>query len=75
MTAHWGIDDPATVEGTAIEKERAFNQAFRYLKNRIAVFIALPIRSLDMLSLANRLKEIGRMKGASQGGKVARSTP
>jgi hypothetical protein len=44
----------------------AFNQAFRYLKNRIAVFIALPVRSLDTLSLANRLKEIGRMEGASQ---------
>ena len=75
MTAHWGIEDPAAVEGTTIEKERAFGQAFRYLKNRIAVFIALPVRSLDQLSLANRLKEIGRMEGASEGEKVARSTP
>jgi Virulence factor BrkB len=41
----------------------------RSLKNRIAVFIALPIRSLEKLSLANRLKEIGRMEGASRGGK------
>jgi arsenate reductase len=65
MTAHWGIEDPAAVEGTNIEKERAFAQAFRYLRNRITVFIALPIRSLDHLSLANRLKEIGRMEGAS----------
>jgi arsenate reductase (thioredoxin) len=70
MTAHWGIEDPAAVEGTDIEKERAFNQAFRYLKNRIAVFIALPVRSLDQLSLANRLKEIGRMEGASHGEKL-----
>ena len=70
MTAHWGIEDPAAVEGTNIEKQRAFNQAFRYLKNRIAVFIALPIRSLDQLSLANRLKEIGRMEGASQSEKT-----
>jgi arsenate reductase (thioredoxin) len=70
MTAHWGIEDPAPVQGTAIEKERAFNQAFRYLKNRIAVFIALPIRSLDQLSLAKRLKEIGRMEGASDGEKA-----
>ncbi|MGC2223525.1 MAG: arsenate reductase ArsC [Methylocella sp.] len=70
MTAHWGIEDPAAIQGTAIEKERAFNQAFRYLKNRIAVFIALPIRSLDQLSLANRLKEIGRMEGASHGEKA-----
>ncbi len=70
MTAHWGIEDPTAVEGTAIEKERAFNQAFRYLKNRIAVFIALPVRSLDQLSLANQLKEIGRMEGASHGEKA-----
>lgn len=74
MTAHWGIEDPAAVEGTNIEKERAFAQAFRYLRNRITVFIALPIRSLDQLSLANRLKEIGRMEGASHGEKVARRT-
>ena len=71
MTAHWGIEDPAAVEGTNIEKERAFTQAFRYLRNRIAVFIALPIRSLDQLSLANRLKEIDRMEGDSQGGKAS----
>jgi arsenate reductase len=58
------------VEGTDIEKERAFNQAFRYLKNRIAVFIALPIRSLDQLSLADRLKEIDDMEGAAVGGKA-----
>jgi arsenate reductase (thioredoxin) len=70
MTAHWGIEDPAAVEGTTIEKERAFAQAFRYLRNRITAFIALPIRSLDELSLASRLKDIGRMEGASTGGKV-----
>jgi hypothetical protein len=70
MTAHWGIEDPAAVEGTAIEKERAFNQAFRYLKNRIAIFIALPVRSLDQLSLSNRLQEIGRMEGAYHGEKA-----
>jgi arsenate reductase (thioredoxin) len=46
MTAHWGIEDPAAVDGTAIAKERAFNQAFRYLKNRIALFIALPVRGI-----------------------------
>jgi arsenate reductase len=43
MSAHWGIEDPAAVEGTNIEKERAFAQAFRYLRNRITAFIALPI--------------------------------
>ena len=44
MTAHWGIEDPAAVEGTQIEKERAFNNAFRYLRNRIILFNALPIK-------------------------------
>jgi hypothetical protein len=59
-----------SVAGFALEKERAFAQAFRYLRNRITAFIALPIRSLDELSLTTRLKEIGRMEGASTGGKV-----
>jgi arsenate reductase (thioredoxin) len=51
MTAHWGIEDPAAVEGSDIEKERAFVTAFKYLKNRISVFISLPIRSLDKMAL------------------------
>jgi len=70
MTAHWDIEDPAAVEGTDLEKERAFNQAFLYLKNRIAVFTAIPIKSLDKLSLTKRLKEIDDMEGAAVGGKA-----
>jgi arsenate reductase len=66
MTAHWGIEDPAAVTGTDVQKERAFNDAFRFLKNRIAAFIALPMASLDRLSLTDRLKEIGRMEGATR---------
>jgi arsenate reductase len=65
MTAHWGIEDPAAVEGTDVEKERAFNQAFRYLRNRISVFISLPIRSLDKMALNAKLREIGQMEGTS----------
>jgi len=65
MTAHWGIEDPAAVEGTDIEKERAFNQAFRYLRNRISVFLALPLKSLDGLSLKAKLRDIGRLEGAT----------
>jgi hypothetical protein len=49
MTAHWGIEDPAAVQGTDLQKEAAFNLAFRYLKNRISAFISLPIRSLDRM--------------------------
>jgi arsenate reductase len=66
MTAHWGIEDPAAVEGTDVEMERAFNTAFRYMRNRIASFIALPFASLDKMAVANRLRDIGRMDGASQ---------
>jgi arsenate reductase len=65
MTAHWGIEDPAAVEGTDIEKERAFNLAFRYLKNRISAFTSLPIQSLDKLTLNAKLRQIGSMEGAS----------
>jgi arsenate reductase len=65
MTAHWGIEDPAAVEGSDIEKERAFVTAFRYLKNRISAFAALPIRSLDRLSLTKGLQDIGQMEGAT----------
>lgn len=65
MTAHWGIPDPAAVEGTEIEKQAAFNDAFRYLRNRIGAFVNLPINSIDKLSLSSRLHDIGRMDGAT----------
>jgi len=65
MTAHWGIEDPASVEGTDLEKEAAFVAAFRYLKNRIAAFASLPFASIDALSLGTRLRDIGRMDGAT----------
>jgi len=65
MTAHWGIEDPAAFHGLAIEKEAAFALTFRYLKNRIAAFTALPIRSLDTMTLGARLNEIGRSEGSS----------
>lgn len=65
MTAHWGIEDPAAVEGTDIEKQKAFNLAYRYLKNRISLFLAIPIDRLDKLALKNKLREIGTSEGAS----------
>lgn len=64
-TAHWGIEDPAAVEGPDIEKERAFVQAAKYLKTRISTFLSLPLAALDELSLRQRLTDIGRMEGAS----------
>ncbi len=65
MTAHWGIEDPAAVEGTDLQKEAAFVEAFRYLKNRIAIFASLPLASIDRLSLGTRLRDIGRIAGAT----------
>ncbi len=61
MTAHWGIPDPAEATGTPAEIALAFKDAYRMLHQRIAIFAALPIRSLDQLSLQRRLQEIGRM--------------
>ena len=49
MTAHWGIEDPAKVAGTDIQKEAAFVQALRYLKTRIGIFTNLPLRGLNAL--------------------------
>ncbi len=66
MTAHWGIEDPAAVEGTDIQKEAAFVLAARYLRNRIMIFINLPIRSLDKMALGAKLREIGRLEGATK---------
>lgn len=71
MTAHWGITDPASVEGTDLERQAAFNTAFRYLKNRITAFVNLPIKSIDQLALGSHLHEIGRMDGATNHAKDA----
>src|SRR5471030_1653893 len=65
MTAHWGVPDPAAATGTPAEVALAFKDAYRMLHQRIAVFTALPLHSLDQLSLQRRLGEIGRMHGAT----------
>jgi len=62
MTAHWGIHDPASVEGTQEEKERAFNKAFRELDARIKIFTSLRLELLDRLSLQRALDEIGETR-------------
>ncbi|WP_115669262.1 arsenate reductase ArsC [Ciceribacter selenitireducens] len=60
MTAHWGVPDPAAVEGTETEKALAFADAYRMLGNRISIFVNLPIASLDRLALQKRVSEIGK---------------
>jgi protein-tyrosine-phosphatase len=64
MTAHWGIPDPAAAKGNEAQVNLAFADAFRMLANRISIFVNLPIRSLDQLSLQERLDAIGRTKDA-----------
>jgi len=59
MTAHWGVPDPASAAGSEAERRLAFSEALRLLGNRISVFVALPIASLDRLSLQSRLDRIG----------------
>ncbi len=59
MTAHWGIPDPAAVVGSDAVVHAAFYDAYRMLSNRISVFCALPLASIDRLSLQRRLREIG----------------
>jgi arsenate reductase len=59
ISAHWGIEDPARVEGSDLNKERAFVTAFKYLRNRISLLVNLPAASLSRLALAAKLREIG----------------
>ena len=59
MTAHWGIPDPAAVEGSDLDKTNAFRDAYRVLERRIDLLTALPIASLDRLALQQQLHDIG----------------
>jgi arsenate reductase (thioredoxin) len=61
MTAHWGVPDPAEAKGTSAEIALAFKDAYRMLNERIGIFTSLPLRSLDKLTLQNKLREIGHI--------------
>ncbi len=60
MTAHWGVPDPAAVQGEPAEIERAFRDAFFVLEQRISLFLALPLASIDRLALKKEVDRIGR---------------
>lgn len=60
MTAHWGIPDPAAVEGSDEDQAKAFKEACRQLTNRIRLFLALPLASIDRMSLRSKMQDIGR---------------
>ena len=62
MTAHWGVEDPAAVEGTDEEKRRAFFRTYTHLQSRINIFANLPLDKLDRLALQKRLREIGKSR-------------
>ena len=63
MSAHWGIEDPAAVEGPG--QREAFERALHYLSNRISLFLALPHDSIDEMAMERKLREIGRTEGSS----------
>ncbi|HYU45705.1 MAG TPA: arsenate reductase ArsC [Terriglobales bacterium] len=60
MTTHWGVADPAAVQGSAAEVEHAFREAFVVLDRRISLFLCLPLASLDRLAIKKKVDDIGR---------------
>ncbi len=66
MTAHWGIPDPAEAKGSEAEIALAFKDAYRMLHQRIGIFVALPVQSLDRLTLQSKLRDIGRISHAKE---------
>ena len=60
MTAHWGVEDPAAVQGSDEQKRRAFSTAFNQLRNRIAMLVSLPLTRLDRMALKKKLDAIGK---------------
>lgn len=65
MTAHWGIEDPAAVDGPLFKQQAAFDDALRFMRNRIAAFMSLPLASIDRIALTSRLRGIGAMDGST----------
>jgi arsenate reductase (thioredoxin) len=68
MMAHWGIPDPASVEGTDAQRMLAFREAFARLERRIGIFVALKIETLDRLALRREVEAIGREEASAHGG-------
>ena len=65
MTAHWGIEDPAAVDGPEFARRAAFEDALRFMRNRIAAFVNLPLASIDNMALGSKLRGIGAMDGST----------
>jgi len=67
VTAHWGVPDPAAVEGPEADKVRAFRYAYQALETRIKLFTSLRIEALDRLALQRRVEELGHLKVVTSG--------
>ncbi|WP_332688800.1 arsenate reductase ArsC [Devosia sp.] len=65
MTAHWGIEDPAAIQGTPFQQQAAFDSALRSMRNRITAFMSLPLASIDRMALPSKLRGIGAMEGST----------
>jgi arsenate reductase (thioredoxin) len=66
VSAHWGVEDPAAVEGSDVEKAQAFRHAFNALEHRIKAFVSLPLASLDRARLQKHVQEIGRLQPSGE---------
>lgn len=71
VTGHWGVPDPARVDGSDQEKMHAFRQAFRQLSNRIRLFVELPFDKLDRLALKREVDTIGHFQSVAEDSKQA----
>ena len=60
VTAHWGFEDPAAVQGTDDQKRRAFDLTFRHIMNRVRLFVNLPLKMLDQTAIKRELVNIGK---------------
>jgi len=66
MTAHWGFEDPAAVQGSDAEKRRAFAQVFRQIRNRVQSFVALPLDKLDAVAIKHEIMQLGQTPADQQ---------
>lgn len=71
VNAHWGIPNPAMVEGGEVERMLAFRDAFRMLDRRLRLFVALPVQALDRMALTQQVEAIGRMHGDAAEGRAS----
>ncbi len=65
MTAHWGIEDPEETSGPEFRQRQAFEDALRFMRNRVSAFVNLPIESIDRMALGSKLRGIGAMDGST----------